>query len=178
MAKWNPFSKSYEVKCRDGSVKTIYKNVEDAFPLSINGYDTSISASVKSELLEESGLDSHFKSKVDGLLYGLDEINNGLMMSFRSAYVGYQTDPCVNTHFFLEQITKINEEQQRLRALKMQIRGYVELAKSNPGDSSQLAEQYNKLVDNIGSTSLGVERVVNEIGISRDAAQELMGAQS
>jgi len=178
MAKWNPFEKSYEVRCKNGSIKTIYKKVEDAFPLSISGYEGNISANVKSELLEEGGLDANFKSKVDGLLYGLDEINNGLMMSFRSAYIGYQTDPCANNDFLLDQITKINEEQRRLRALKMQIRGYVELAKSNPRDSTKLAEHYINLVNRIGSTSMGDAGVVESISMSRDAAHKLMGEQS
>lgn len=178
MAKWNPFSKSYQVRCPDGSIKTIYKNIDDAFPLSINGYEADISTKIKSEILKEAELDTKLKSRVDGLLYGLDEINNGLIMSFRSAYVGYQTDPCSNNGFLLDQITKINEEQRRLRALKMQIRGYVELAKSNPGDSTKLAQLYNNLVDKIGSTSIGVVGVVDAINMSIDAAHDLMEDQS
>ena len=63
MAKWIPFTKSYEVKCGNGTVKTIYKKVEYAFPLSINGYEANISANVKSELLSEGGLDGNLKSK-------------------------------------------------------------------------------------------------------------------
>lgn len=174
MTIWNPFTKSYEVKCVDGSVKTVYKKVADAFPLAISGYEAKLTANIKSELLGEGGLDGNLKTKVDGLLYGLDEINNGLMMSFRSAYVGYQTDPCANNVFFLNQITKINEEQRRLRALKIQIRGYVDLAKSNLGDSTQLAERYNNLVNKIGSESMGNAGVVEAICVTRDAAHELM----
>ncbi len=60
----------------------------------------------------------------------------------------------------------------------MQIRGYVELAKSNPGDSTKLAERYNDLVNRIGSTNMGDAGVVEAISISRDAAHNLMGEQS
>lgn len=123
MSKWNPFTKSYERKCLDGSIKTIYKKAEDAFPLLINGYDAKMSSKIKTELIDGAELSGSLKKNVDTLLYGLDDINNGLMMSFRAAYVGFQSDPCANNVFFLEQITQINEEQRRLRALKMQIRG-------------------------------------------------------
>jgi hypothetical protein len=174
MARWNPLSKSYHIKCGNGSIKTIYKKADDAFPLFISGYEGNISAKVNSELLKESELTANTKSKVDTLLYGLDDINNGLMMSFRSAYIGYQTDPCANNGFLLDQITKINEEQRRLRALKMQIVGYVELAKSNPGDSTKLAELYSDLVNKIGSTSMGDAGVIEAISISRDAAHKFM----
>lgn len=174
MAIWNPFSISYEVKCQDGSRKTVYKKVEDAFPLAINGYEANVSTKLKSELLQEGELDGALKTKVDGLLYGLDDINNGLMISFRSAYVGYQTDPCANNEFLLTEIRKINEEQRRLRALRMQIRGYVEMAKTNPGNTTQLAKLYNTLVDKIGASSMGGAGVTEAITSSRKAAEQLM----
>lgn len=174
MARWNPFSKSYEENCKDGSRKTVYKKVEDAFPLSINGYEANISSKIKSELLQDAELGGSYKTKVEGLLYGLDDINNGLMISFRSAYVGYQTDPCANNGFLLDEIRKINEEQRRLRALKMQIRGYVEMVKTNPGNSTELAKIYNNLVNKIGSSSMGSAGVTDAINSSKVVAKELM----
>jgi hypothetical protein len=174
VARWNPFSISYEKKCRDGSRKTVYKKVEDAFPLAINGYEANIATKLKSELLQEGELNGALKTKVDGLLYGLDDINNGLMIAFRSAYVGYQTDPCENNEFLLTEIRKINEEQRRLRALRMQIRGYVEMAKTNPGNTTELAELYNTLVNKIGAYSMGDAGVQEAIDSSREAANKLM----
>lgn len=175
MAKWNPFAKSYDVKCCDGTKKTVYKKVEDAFPLAIAGYEHSISTNLKNEILKEANLDTTFKSKIDGLLFGLDDINNGLMMSFRSAYVGFQTDPCVNNQFLIDQIHLINEEQRRLRALKMQIRGYVELANSNPGDTVKLAENYSDLVHQLGSSSMKAEVAVGAINSAKAVANAMKG---
>lgn len=177
MASWNPLSKSYSVTCCDGSVKTVYKKIEDAFPLAIYGAETSISANLKAEMFENANLDAKMKSSVDGLLFGLDDINNGLMMSFRSAYIGFQTDPCTNNQFLIDQIEKINEEQRRLRALKMQIRGYVELVNSNPGDTVKLAEQYSELVNRIGSTDLQSGAVVAAINNNKLAAAKMMEAE-
>ena len=174
MSRWNPFAKSYEKKCPDGTTKTVYKKVEDAFPLSINGYEAKISSKLKLELLEDVDLSGNLKTKVDGLLYGLDDINNGLMMQFRSAYVGYQTDPCANNEYLLIEIKKINEEQRRLRALKMQIRGFVEMLKSKPAESSEIAVLYGNLVNKIGSESMGTSGITEAITSSKQAAKELM----
>ena len=178
MSKWIPFFKSYNVKCRDGTTKTIYKKADDAFPLWINGYEANISATLRAEILSTAGIDSNLKSKVEGLLYGLDEINNGLMMSFRSAYVGYQSDPCSNNQFLINQIEKINEEQRRLRTLKIQIKGFVELATNNPDDSTRLAEFYISLINSIGSSNLLSAGISEAIEISRNAAQALMEGNS
>ena len=107
---------------------------------------------------------------------GLDDINNGMMLSFRSAYIGFHTDPCIYNQFFIIQIEKINEEQRRLRALKMQILGYIEMIKNNNNYPTQLAKLYNELVEKIGSTDIKAnnDSVVEAIHSSTDAAKELM----
>lgn len=175
MSKWNPFVTTYDVKCPDGSVKTVYKKVEGAFPLFVAGWEANISGKMKSELNVNGELTGGYKTKVDGLLYGLDEINNGVMMSFRSAYVGYQSDPCTNNDFLLSQIEKVNDEQRRLRALKMQIFGYVEMIKNNTNNLKELAELYNDLVHRIGSSpEVGTAVVVGAIKSSTEAAKQLM----
>lgn len=178
MGKWNPFSNTYEVKCPDGSTKTVYKKIEDVFPLFIKGWEANISGKLKAELLENAELTGGYKTKVDGLLYGLDEINNGVMMSFRSSYVGYKSDPCANNAFLLSQIEKVNEEQRRLRTLKMQIYGFVEMIKNNTSTPNELAQQYNELVNKIGSEAgSGTGLVLDAIKSSTEAAKKLMRDQ-
>lgn len=174
MFKSFPFTRSYDVRCQDGSVKRVYRNADHAFPLSVTGYDANFRANVSSELLGDGELGGGLRTKVEGLLYGLSEINEGLMMSFRAAYIAYQTDPCSNNEFFVNQISQINEEQRRLRALKMQIRGYVDLAKNRPNDVENLAQLYTDLVGNIGSAVMGNAGVPEAINLSKDAAHQLM----
>jgi hypothetical protein len=74
----------------------------------------------------------------------------------------------------LDQISKINEEQRRLRALKMQIRGYVELSRNKSDDSVQLAELYSNLVNKIGSATMSSAGVVEAIVSATKASHELM----
>lgn len=167
--------KSYVERCPDGTSKTVYKKAENAFPLFIAGYEANAAAKIKSELLQAVELDGGLKSKVDGLLFGLDEMNNSIAMTFRSAYMGYQTDPCSNNQFLLDEITKIREEQAGLRTLKMQIAGYIELAKNSPDDLTNLAASYADLVQSMSSVVVDNSLIPKAMQNSQDAAQALTG---
>lgn len=41
-----PFSRTYEVRCPDGSVRTVYKHVDDAFPLHVRNWRARFAADV------------------------------------------------------------------------------------------------------------------------------------
>src|SRR5258705_9559056 len=38
-------------------------------------------------------------TKIQGLLFSLDELNQSLMMNFRGAYLAFATDPCGNARY-------------------------------------------------------------------------------
>jgi hypothetical protein len=46
-----PFSKTYKIKCPDGTIKTVYRNIDHAFPLFIPGWQADIAADVKAQEL-------------------------------------------------------------------------------------------------------------------------------
>jgi hypothetical protein len=148
---WCPFVKTYNVKCRDGSTKTVYKNVDKAFPLFIPGFKANVAAAGDAANLGKAELKAEFASAIQGLLFNLDELNRGLMMNFRVAYVAYQNDPCMNDNFFQREVAKLLDEQQRLRALSLQINALIELAKLRPGDSEAFANALANVIDRIGS---------------------------
>ncbi len=66
------FGKSREVKCPDGSIKTVYKDVNDAFPLFIQGYDGNLAAKINTESIGGAHIDGSYSTRIDGLLYALD----------------------------------------------------------------------------------------------------------
>jgi hypothetical protein len=149
-----PFSKTYRVKCKDGSVKTVYKNVGDAFPLCIPGWKGDLSAAGKVLDKANADLKAEYATAIHGLLYALDELNQGLMMTFRAAYVVYQNDPCEHAPFFEREVAKLLDEQRRLRALKVQIDGLIQLAKQKPEHSEEFARIMANVVDRFGTLLL------------------------
>ncbi|HSG38916.1 MAG TPA: hypothetical protein VLE27_04695, partial [Thermoanaerobaculia bacterium] len=82
-----PFAKTYRVRCPDGTVKTLHRNVDDAFPLFIPGWQGNVDAELKALEAIPARLRAKYETKIQGLLYRLDELNQSLMMNFRGAYV-------------------------------------------------------------------------------------------
>ncbi len=174
MWKFSLFKKSYDVRCPDGSTKTVYKDVNEAFPLFIEGWEGKVAAKVKAENLGEGEINSEYASKIHGLLYALDELNQGLMMTFRAVYVTYSTDPCGNSQFFQREVSKLLDEQRRLRALKIQIDGLIIMTKNQPNNFDQLTKIFSDLVQRLGVYP-GQEVTVAEIRKAEDDAKALAG---
>jgi hypothetical protein len=123
-----PFSKTYQHKCPDGSVKVVYKNIDDAFPLFLPGWQAAVSSEVTVPNVGAGSVRAEYADKIQGLLYGLDELNQSLMMKFRGVYVAYQSDPCANGGNFQRQIEGLLDGQHKLTVVKTQIQALIRLA--------------------------------------------------
>lgn len=174
-----PFWKTRRVKCKGGSEKTVYRNVDDAFPLYIPGCKASLASQLNVEDIAKSGITAEYASAIQGLVFRLDELNQGLMMQFRGAYVVYQNDPCLHGQFFQREVGKLLEDQRRLQAYKIQIDGLVSLAKLGlPGSASEFVKLYAAIIDRIGSmdgmgSALAAQVTRQQIAEARTMAQEM-----
>ena len=101
--KW-PYSKTYKHKCPDETIKIVYKNIDDAFPLFIPGWEGKVKNNVKAIESISVSMDADYATKIQGLLYDLNEFNQSLVMNFRTIYAYFQSDPCSNNNFFQRQI--------------------------------------------------------------------------
>jgi len=173
---WWPFSKTYRHKCPDGSVKVVYRNVDDAFPLFIPGWQAKVGADVKIPQTGQGGVQADYATKIQGLLYGLDELNQSLMMKFRGAYVTYQSDPCANGNAFQQQINAILEGQHKLTAVKTQMQALIHLAELNP-TSPEVFNIYKDIVRQIGNFAAAPAATL-EIEESRAIAKKWIGGQN
>ena len=127
---------------------------------------------INQDILEE--LKSEYASKINGLLYALDELNQGLMMTFRAVYITYSTDPCGNSHFFQREVSRLLDEQRRLRALKLQIDGLIIMVKSQPNSVAQLTRIFSDLVQRLGVYP-GQEVTLAEMRRAEEDARALAG---
>ena len=142
MSHWNPFSKSYIVKCDDGSEKHVYKRVDDAFPLELAGFDVRVTGRFKDTFQNQTELQAEVRKMVDAQLFSISDRNNGLMMEFRAAYIVFQSDPCSQSDFFKKQVKEILAEQRELRAFDAELARLENLIK---GDLNKGQEVYSKL---------------------------------
>lgn len=169
-----PFSKTYKHKCPDGTIKTVYRNVDDAFPLYIPGWQTNVTADVKAQELGAAQLKAEHASKIHGLLFSLDELNQSLMMNFRGAYVAYTTDPCGNADLLSKQVDAILREQTRFQRIRLQIRGLIALAVSQPNNHDRIMDAFQSIVQQLGGPVV-TQAAVAEIASTRDAVQKWIG---
>lgn len=173
MAHWNPFSKTYLVKCPDGSEKRVFKRPDDAFPLHLDRLDLTFAGGVKTEFLKRANLEADFRKRVDALLFSIDSRNGGLMAEFRAAYVVYQTDPCTQTRFLTHQVAALIEEQQKLRAFDAAIVALANLAQSGSMGQEELSARLAKIFDDIDPRRQQSMAIARAFESSRQAALSL-----
>jgi hypothetical protein len=147
--KW--FSKTYAVKCPDGSVKYIYKNIDHAFPLYIPGWQSKVVSGLEGIESIKANISADYTTKIQGLIFNLDEFNQGIMFAFRGAYTTFSSDPCENSNFFSRQIEKILDDQRRLLSLKMQIQALIKLAELHPQNPDGFIPAFLNIVHRIGN---------------------------
>lgn len=163
------FSKTYNHRCPDGTIRIIHKNFDHAFPLSIKDQKGSIDLGIKSKQVGSGKLKADYDNKIKGLLFNINEQNQSLMINFRFAYAAFQADPCGNNAFLTRQSEHFSLGQQRLMELKAQITGLITLAESYPSNPEKVLPMYHEIVGKIGDYS-GREATVKAIEENREQA--------
>jgi hypothetical protein len=163
------FFKRIKYKCPDGTFRIVYRNVNDAIPLFIKGFD--IKGGGDAKLMDQANfkLKAEYKDKIQGLLYNLDDRNNNLIFEFRNAYMVYQSHPCGKIDFFQEQVEKLNRDYHFRSTLKIQIDGLITLAEGN-SNHDKIMEVYISILDKMGITNNFVAAYA--IKENRDAAKK------
>jgi hypothetical protein len=75
---------TYEHQCPDGTVRIVYKNVDDAFPLFIPGWNGNVESNLETIKGAQINIKAEYAAKIQGVLYSLDELNQSLMISIRT----------------------------------------------------------------------------------------------
>jgi hypothetical protein len=171
------FGRSYSVRCPDGSKKTVYRNVDHAFPLFIPGWQGDASASAggaaKAAGVEElkGEVKATYETKIQGLFFALDELTQTIMINFRGVYLTFVSDPCANGAFLQRQVEKLVTEQQRISRLRIQVRTLIELVKSQPNETIQILTMFKEVAGNLGGNP-SLEATTIEIAEARQLAEK------
>jgi hypothetical protein len=170
-----PWGKTYKIRCCDGSTRTIHKDLDHACPLYIQGWKADASAGIKgiSDLSGEAKL--KYESQIENLLFGLNEQNQSLMMSFRTVYLVFGTNPCANDGFFMREIEKLLDEQRKITALRMQIAALVQLATQNPNDTAALTKIFSDIASRLGGATVADAASMEIAEMRNTAKKQLIG---
>jgi hypothetical protein len=142
------FSRKEKHICPDGTVRYTHKNVDAAFPLFIANADKKSSGELKGLKGISTKFSKENKTKIQETIYALDDLNNTLMLKFRSAYVLYEANPCAGYQTFSSEILKINDDHQKMIVLKTKISVFVSMSGDIPFEVLsngilKLMEDYN-----------------------------------
>jgi len=103
-----------------------------------------MAAAAKAQELGTAELRADYATKIEGLLFSLDELNQSLMMNFRGAYVAYTTDPCGNGAMLNRQVENILREQHRFQLVRVQIRALVSLAGGKGNSHDKIMDAFQR----------------------------------
>jgi len=157
-------------------VKIVYKNINDAFPLCIPGWQGKMESSLEAIKGAPVKMKAEYATKIAGLLYSLDDLNQNLMMTFRGVYAVYQADPCNEDGFFRRQVEKIIHDQNRLTTYRAKIRSLITIAEINPNSPEEVLPLFKEIANELGGASLH-EAVTLEIAETRAIAKEWIGGK-
>jgi hypothetical protein len=168
------FSGTYKHTCKDGTVRFIHRNVDKAFPLALKEQQKRFNADLNVQRKASAKLHSTHTEKIQGLLFNISDQNENLMMTLRSAYIGFQSNPCGGDGFFQRYIERVNQEHHRLMQLKTQITGLIAIAKECPNNSEKILSMYLDIVGKISGKEIA-EAAVAEIEANRNIAIKWTG---
>jgi hypothetical protein len=117
------FGKTRKHKCPDGSVRHVFKNPEDAFPLHTTNSSRKFGATAKTLEDLQGGnveLSAGVRKQVAGLLVELDRANRSLLADFRATYVVYSSNPCGLDKYLETRIDRIMRSENQLRQMEME----------------------------------------------------------
>lgn len=149
-----PWSRTYQVKCPDGSTRTVHKKIDDAFPLDLRSSQSKFSAKANDGISALSAsISGEHRSTVENLLVAIDSKNNTLMVKFRAAYLVYMTNPCAKGEYLADTISQLIEMHDRLTEVELGTQSLIELVKSQPSNTDAILSLFGQLIGKLGPTN-------------------------
>ena len=114
-----PFGKTRLIKCPDGSLRYVYKNMDDAFPLYAKDWKARFDVAVKGLQTIQGSLGGELAHGLSGLLVMLNESNASLQFNCRAIYCTFSVNPCSMDTWLQNQMQElINPDNSGNRVLE------------------------------------------------------------
>lgn len=167
-------NKKIEVKCPDGTTRYVYNSVDVAFPMYLSDVKNDIKARANLNGIAEGDIQNVFSRDIRAILVHIDECNQSLMLEFRSAYIGFEADPCGNSKWFQDSLTEIRRHSQQISRLKLKLNTLLECLKHGEAGTSRVDQILRDI--SIDHPTLTLPRVVAaEMQEATRIANELSG---
>lgn len=148
-------SKKYTVRCPDGTVRAVYHNINDVFPLHIQHAKGAAAASINALNQLKAKAELKNETKLSAILTGIDKTNQSIQNHFRAAYAIYEASPCTELPYLKAAVERIIVDEQRLRSVETVVSRVCDVALAGPKGAPLTAESA-KLVSEQLSRALEV----------------------
>jgi hypothetical protein len=170
--RW-PYFKTREIRCPDGTTRTVYKNIDDACPLYIAGWNADVSANLQFPGDVGGEAKAKYENKINGFLFALDEQNQSLMMHFRAIYLTYASNPCGSHGFLQRKVEDMIDQQHRISTLRVKIAALIQIVSVNPNDTGAITHTLNEIASRMDGKAVAAA-ASHEIAEARAIAKDLI----
>lgn len=112
-----PWSRQIKVRCKDGSIRYYYKDVDDIYPLESKDHTRQIEMAANSATQLEARVNTSSSTHLAGIFVVFDKANQNFILELRAAYGTYQDNPCSMDKWHKLRTEEIIESQKELRTL-------------------------------------------------------------
>jgi hypothetical protein len=167
------FSKTEKIRCPDGRIALVYKDVDDAVPLALRDKRARGDLSTEANGFGAGAAGGEYSSQVSEIMFAINARNQSQVLDYRNAYLAYTADPCGKSDL-LERITnKIMDERAVLDRLTIQAHTLLELVRHGSADLPAIVELTSALKGQLGMPTPAAAAAAIEH--ARDDAKAMLG---
>lgn len=141
-----PGRRTYTVKCPDKTRLTVHKDIKTAVPLYIPSLEVGAAVTVADLAGDNVNIGADLKTGVEGVLFQVSELSESVMTNFWRVYATFQANPCRNSDFLKRKVDEMTSETDRLTALRLELKGLIDLATANPGEPTKVWDLFTEIV--------------------------------
>ncbi|GLZ37803.1 hypothetical protein [Actinokineospora sp. NBRC 105648] len=125
-------SKVTKHKCCDGSVRHVYRDVNDAYSMTLGDFDKKTRARL--DVMEQATgeFERSHSAQMREAFFRITQANDTIAMNFRAVYMVYMSDPCGKSDYLAEQTTYLLQEHSRTNNLLIRLQALIEIARLGP----------------------------------------------
>jgi hypothetical protein len=152
---------------------TVYRNVDDLFPLEIRTSNSSYLAGLRDVTgMISAEIKAENRTFVRTVLFDIDAKNNTFMLKQRSAYAFYTTNPCARSDDYAAEVRSLNEMHDRLTVFEHEVGALIAMLESGV-DFYVVVQLYCQAASRIGpidptlgrvSVSLNMQNARKDVG--------------
>ncbi len=154
----------YIVRCPDGTVRQVYRNVDDLIPLVFKIENADVALGFQTDAGGSAGIKATYAAHVDYIRSGLNERRIKMIDAYRLAYGVYAADPCGRLDFLERKTEGLLADQSRDENARLKFIAFMEFLHSDSSSDKAAQKMFQDLINGMDGNagSLGAHVAIEE----------------